>query len=318
MKYLILFSVVIFLVNCASQPQAPSWIDDPGSVYAPDKYLTAVGQAESQEKAKRQALANLARIFSVSIHEQQLDSSTFTSLTGSTQTQVSRHVSVEAQNQLRGATVDKVFTDENGVTSAIAVLDKKKAIKDYKNQLTQLDSQIDTQLMFASKYAPNFVSALAALKRARSYQLKRENLDRDLIVLDGKGLKAKQNSGDIERLIRESTSKLAFDVTTNNAVLKSSIEAAMTEVGIAFSTTSSIKIKGNLDLDPPFQENNWYWVRGNLILNIIQNDKVISQKRWSLKQSAKQASIAQRRIDDQLNEQMADYLIETITTETSP
>ncbi|MCK5893056.1 MAG: LPP20 family lipoprotein [Endozoicomonadaceae bacterium] len=303
-----------FLFACANRSQQlPKWVHSPNKFYSANQYLTSVGEGESIQQAKQQALASLSRIFSVSISETQLDASIFSSVKGRTETKVTRHISLEASNQLRGAEVNKVYVSPEGHVFAIAVLDKIKTAIYLKNEIRLFDTKVNTQLVYATTQSPNFVSTLNALKQAMGDQLKRENLNRDLIVVNDNGLQTDISSGDIEKMIKKSLSILSFDVESKDDFILDSLQSAMTDFGVSVNKQSDVKLVGELLLEPLFKESDWYWLRGTLVLKLVQDGELLSHKHWAMKQSGKQVSVVNSRLYNYVNKHMPDYLVELMT-----
>lgn len=310
----LLFCCSVVLFACANRSQQrPEWVHSPNKFYSANQYLTSVGEGKSIQQAKQQALASLSRIFSVSISETQLDTSIFSSVKGITETEVIRHISLEASNQLRGAEIKKIYVSPDGNVFAIAVLDKIKTTLYLKNEMRIFDAKVNTQLVYATTQAPNFVSTLNALKQARDYQLKRENLNRNLIVVNDNGLQADISSSDIAGMIRKSLSKLSFNVESKDNFILDSLKSAMTDFGVLINKQSEVKLMGELHVEPLFKESGWYWLRGTLVLKLVQDGELLSQKRWAMKQSGRQISVLNSRLYNDVNKNMPDYLVELMT-----
>ena len=126
--------------------------------------MQAVGQGRDLEQAKQIALANLSRIFSVSIAEEQLDKSTFSSEQGKTNTEVSRFISAKANQQLKGAVIKETYQDQQGQSYAVATLEKLPAAKAFRESIRQLDSKVSGNISYARNDAPNFFKALKSLE----------------------------------------------------------------------------------------------------------------------------------------------------------
>ena len=63
----------ILISACSSTPERPSWVGGADASYPTHVYLTASGQAQTSSVADNRALANLAKIFEVSIADESID-----------------------------------------------------------------------------------------------------------------------------------------------------------------------------------------------------------------------------------------------------
>lgn len=307
---------MLFVVTaCGSTPTKTDWVENPSSVYSDAQYLSAVGQGSDLEQASTRAQANLAKMFSVSIYEKQIDSSSFNSAQGQTNTSVSRHVSAEAQQELKGAKVVESRKAEDGSTYALAVLDKNIASQNFRSQIRNADKQVSERVSYASNSASNVFSALSALKQAHSIQLKRENLNRNLVVASGKGIPSSTTSADIEALFRNATSSLKFSVQAEPAALANKLSASSESLGIAIAKDSPLVLKGKLDTGEVFEQGGWYWLRATLNLAVEEHGKITRKQSKALKVSAKQKDTLAARMQAEVDKQLDDELLGLLMTE---
>lgn len=311
----LIFSVLfLFFTACASNPQ-PEWVEKPQEVYDESQYLTAVGQGKNQEQASQRALANLAKIFSVSIHEEQLDSSSFTTGAGKTNTEVSRHISATARNELEGAKIVETYTGENGDTFAVAVLEKAIAARNLREKIRNADKKIDDLVNYASTNAANVFSGLTALKEAHQLQKRRENDNRNLLVVANKGIPARNNSAEIEAMFRNALASLDFSVKGSEPYLAEHLSAAASNLGMDINENSPLSLSADLAKEDVFKEGGWCWQRATLTLALNEQGANTRQKRYTLKASARQEALAETRLKDKIGSKMSDYLFELLMEE---
>jgi hypothetical protein len=157
MKKTFSFLVVLIITACSStSTETPSWVNQPESVYPQSQYLSAVGLGLNTEQAKQVALANLSRIFSVSIAEEQIDKSSFSSEQGKSNTEITRFISAKANQQLKGAIIKETFQDQQGQSYAVAVLKKMPTAKAFRTSINQLDRKVAGNLHYAKNDAKFF------------------------------------------------------------------------------------------------------------------------------------------------------------------
>jgi len=107
MKYSVALVLGFVLTACSSNQ--PDWLDKPSGQYPPQRYLSAVGEADDRNTADGRALANLAKIFEVAILDRSLDfalarvSSDQSGSAQSSNTQnTERYLTTEARQVLEG------------------------------------------------------------------------------------------------------------------------------------------------------------------------------------------------------------------------
>ncbi|SES64168.1 LPP20 family lipoprotein [Thalassotalea agarivorans] len=296
------------LVACQST-SAPDWVSNPEESFDTNKYLSAVGEGSNNEQASQRALANLSKIFSVSIVEKQIDSSTFSTRNQSTDVNVSRFISTNAQKELEGAKIAEYFRQENGSVFAVATLDKAQAATKFKQDIAVLDERVNEQLLYAANKAPNVFRALAAIEKAYLSQQARDNINRDLILVADKGMPAQHSVNSIETLYRNKLAGLAVQVDANSPELQSQVSAAVSQLGAAVVAESPLVITANFDNQPVLQEQGWYWLRGSLNLTATEDGVSTSKNRYDVKVSAQQESMLDKRLKDKMSESMMDYLL---------
>ena len=320
MKIKIIATLVLGFLLTACSSKQPDWLDKPTEQYPQQRYLSAVGEADDRSTADSRALANLAKIFTVAIRDRSLDFSQ-AQVSGdqsgravsNTQT-TSRYVTTEARQVLEGAQLMESWQAEEGKTYALAVLEKAPAERRFRDGLRRADREIKDRVKYASQQAPNPVVALAALEQARKIENQRSNLNRNLSVVSGKGIKAQYDQASLEKLLRNALATLHFHAMADSPQLQQSLESAIGALGITLDKKAPYQLMASMDTEPVQQKQGWYWLRGSTELSLIYQGEALAKKRWPLKVSAVDEGMVEQRAKDKLSEQMASYLYELITS----
>ena len=320
MKISIITTLLLGLVLTACSSKQPDWVDNPGEEFPQKHYLSAVGEADNRSTADDRALANLAKIFEVAISDRSLDFSqarVSADQSGSTVSNVqtaSRYVTTEARQILEGAQLVESWQGEDGKTYSLAVLEKAPATRRLREAVRGADRQIADRVNYASQQAPNAVVALAALEQARKIETERSNLNRNLAVVSGKGIKAPHDQASLEKMLRNALATLHFNAEADSPELQQTLEAAIGRLGITLDGNAPYRLFATLDTEPVQLKQGWYWLRGSTQLNLQYQGETLAKKRWPLKVSAVEQGMVEQRAKDKLSEQMADYLYELITS----
>jgi hypothetical protein len=316
MKYLLSLLMILLITACSSTAnQAPLWINQPKEIYSESEYLSAVGEGRNNEQAKQVALANLSRIFSVSIAEEQIDKSTFSSESGKTNTEVSRYISAKADQELKGATIKETFQSEQGQFYALAVLKKMPTARAFRDSINQLDQAVAGNLSYAKNTAPNFFEALQALEQAHIQQQQRENDNRNLLIVAPTGIASSITSNDIEQLIKKSLSSLSFKIDSNDKFMQQQLSASAANLGVTVTNNSSMTLYGKVDKQPVYSQGGWFWLRGNIHINVKDGDNTTQQMIFPYKVSAQQEAMLTSRIEDHIAKNLDNYILKTMFKE---
>lgn len=316
MKKIITLLLALSITACSStKNQPPEWLTQPAKVYPQSQYLAAVGQGRDTEQAKQIALANLSRIFSVSIAEEQIDKSHFSTEQGKTNTEVTRFISATANQELKGAVIKEMYQDPQGQSFAVAVLEKLPAAKSFRDSIRQLDRKVSGNLSYAKNEAPNFFKALKALEQAHLAQQQRENDNRSLMLVAKKGIHSQTTSADIENLIKTSLASISFKVSSNDDFLTKQLSASAANLGVTLSQTSSIVLQGEIEQQPPLSEGGWFWLRGNIHISVADGKNTTQQLLFPFKISAQQESMLTSRLEKHIASHLEDYIIKAIFKE---
>lgn len=314
------FSLSVLLSACSSTSKQPDWLDKPSENYPPQRYLSAVGEADDRSTADGRALANLAKIFEVAIKDRSLDfseakvSSDPSGRVVTNTQRAARYVSSEAKQVLEGVQIVESWQADGGKNYALAILEKAPAERRFRDSIRSADRQIADRVKYASHQAPNPIVALAALEQARKIEHQRSNLNRNLSVISGKGIKAHYDQASLERLLRDALATLHFNAQADSPQLEKSLQSAISTLGITLDKNAPYQLSASMDTDELQKKQGWYWLRGSTELSLIFQGEALAKKRWPLKVSATDKGMVEQRAKDKLSEHMATYLYELISS----
>jgi len=146
------FGIIVFLIliSCGNtmvqksetKDKKPNWIDDPGRAFPVSEYMTGVGSADTRRDAENDALAALAKIFSVEIKvnqkvlenylEQEVDGKTKSAFSSLLLGKTSANTLQELKN-IRIAHTH--FSQSEGVYYALAVMDRVETAAIYQTEI---------------------------------------------------------------------------------------------------------------------------------------------------------------------------------------
>ncbi len=325
-SFLVLLSMLV-ITACSSTPERPDWLENPESSYPAATHLSATGSADDRQTASDRAISNLAKIFEVNVQERSTDFSSAQVNAGEGQVQitneqtVTRAVSTETSQVLQGAQIAEYWEmepDENqhGRVYALAVLAKQPAASRFRQSILAADGEIKDLIRYASGTANNPLSALNALKRARSAQIQRDQLNQRLmIVADGRGITAQYDQASIDTLIRNALGTLPIAVQADDPSVKAELQRALTRLGVKTVAQSEYVLRGFADLAPVSEQQSWFWLRGSYELMLQHKDTIMAKTRWPVKISAAEPGMLQQRARDELNRKLPGYVFELLSSE---
>ncbi|MDE1461046.1 LPP20 family lipoprotein [Spartinivicinus poritis] len=319
--------IIVFLAfvsGCATPKKQPEWLTSQPASYPAKRYLVAVGEADNQALADNRALANLAKIFEVSIADNSTDL-VQSSVSGhgvsrkiTTEQQLSRSINTEVRQVLEGARITDRYKGTNGLYHSLAVLKKSDVGRPLRRSILVADREITNAIAFAKQQETiNPFLALTALDKAQQVQLKRASDNRKLHVLSGRGVKEKTSSADIEQMIRQLIADLRFEVDADTQEEFDLLSAALGGVGSQIADNAPYLVNLKLDKLPIKHRQNWYWQRGSVELTIYNDSGAIVKKRWPFKVSGQEPDLTEQRLYDHLTEHLPGYFYTLLTTKSS-
>lgn len=313
--------LMFLLVGCSASTlleqainERPDWVDNAQVKYPSDVYLTAVGEGSSRVRSSKNAITNLAEIFSVSVRAEtktlssSIKQQSSLGVTLESTTSLQRHIETETEQTIEGVEIKESWLSPTGEYYTLAVLQKRNAARNLTESILEFDQKIQELIDYSRKTAPNSILALNALRSARDLQVTREMSNSQLKYLNGSGVLNDFSIEDIEQLIRQQLASLQISVERESGEDKNALQAALSGLGVTVVEQSGVQIASVMDFNEATFVNNWYWLRGSYQLTISEDGKVISRKRWPVKVSSKQKELLAPRLQDKLNANMTQYL----------
>lgn len=321
-KLLLVIVIIFFIASCSSKPNLtnrPEWIDQTQSLYPSSQYLTAVGEDVKRSLARKDAQANLVEIFSVSVNAQTnimtkaTQSDNVLGVSSESSSALSRIIRTESKNTVSGITIEKSWLSPTGQYYALAVIKKQTLAMNLRETIGELDASTAQNIDFSMHNSPNAIASINALRKARDNQIARHLANMQLKQVSSAGVPTEISSSKIKALIDKKIAGLSVRVAAQNAQNKQTVEAGIASLGIRATENAKLKILAKIDVSSPEYINKWYWLRGSYQLSISQNGKVISRKRWPIKVSAKDSTMLNSRLNDNLNKKISRYIIELVS-----
>ncbi|QUM75098.1 hypothetical protein HWV00_01935 [Moritella sp. 24] len=319
-------AAAILLSACSSTPERPNWLDGADVNYPANVYLTASGQAQTASVADNRALANLAKIFEVSIADESIDFSeasiSQSNASGSTIRQVdnkqtlSRFVNTQAQQVLQGVSIAERWQDPvTGQQSSLAVMKRAPAAALFMQSIRAADDQTSAAVKYAEQQAPNPLIALSSLESARQRQITRLNDNNNLRVVTGNDINVEYSVETLTQMIKIRLAALSFTTSATDEQALLSLQGAASEVGVQLKDNSQYKLVLTLDKGAVEQRQAWYWLRGNIVLHVMDGNNSISNKRWPFKISAQSEQLLEQRLAAKLTMKLPAYVYQILTPE---
>lgn len=318
-KPLLVTFLFLILSACASNSSKPDWLNEPYSQHPKSRYLVATASADNSNDADSRALAGLARSFEVAIQDQTLDfnKASINSRDGkreiTNEQSVGRTINAFSSQVLEGASVDQRWRSEQGEHHSLAVLNKQEAARRFRTRLQEIDR--DTSMLFArSNSAPNIVTKLSALEQARKLQIDRLQIDRNLSVVASAGISSRYSESYLRDRIKKILAAQRFAIQAKPSKLTTQLQSAVVQVGSKVNQSAAYTLQGHLDLNPIDKKQNWYWLRGALVLSLEYQGKIIAKQRIEIKESSTQHNMLSQRLFNKLTANMGNHFYALLTS----
>jgi hypothetical protein len=162
---------------------------------------------------------------------------------------------------------------------------------------------------------PNFLNALKSLEQAHIAQQQRENDNRSLLIVAPTGITSSTTSADIEQLIKQSLATLSFKVESDDTFLQKQLSASVANLGVKVSQKSTLVLSGKVDKQPVYSQGGWFWLRGNIHINVNSGNDTTQQMIFPYKVSAQQEAMLTSRIEDHIAKNLDNYILKTMFKE---
>ncbi len=304
----------------------PAWISGGSQHYPSSLYLTGQGTGLTLNDAKERARTDLAKQFQVTVQERSHQSQQFQSqqvqgeTSSSLNQQVSRSLLSYTSRSLEGVEIVRQWHNkQTNQYYALAALSRPKANRQFSQQISGLDKEIQQTLGQARQETNNLHKASLLQSAIEAYQ-QRMALQRSLQVVDptGRGIPATITLAELENIQTEFISRIKLSTMVVEATddsLPRILNAELSRAG--FTMTGPDKADYHLVLetllDPIIQEQNWFWLRGTLELRLKEpGGNTVGVQRWPLKVSATTKPRAKQRLVDAVQEILAKNLLNEI------
>ncbi len=312
----------------ADNPDSPpEWVNGKSKKYASALYLSGQGSAPSPDDAKDRARSDLAKQFEVAIKEQGQQSQIFTSEQADGETvqslnqKITRQLLTYTARTLKGVEIAEQWRDPGeDIHYALAVLSRNKAQLQFEQNIRSLDQQSHQRLRQAEAETSPLRRA-SLVQQAIDSQKQRIVVQSSLQVVDLSG-HGKPPTLSLSELIRSRDALLKNISIQPTATGEMSIElvkllgSAIAGAGFGIENTdgADYRLSVRTLLDPVFEDNGWYWLRGTLQINLTdESGNDVGIQRWPLKVSSTNVTRSRERllsaVDELLKSELRDVLL---------
>jgi hypothetical protein len=313
--------------TAANPDSPPDWVYGQSKKYASSLYLSGQGSGQTQNDAKDRARSDLAKQFEIAVKERSQQSQIFTSEQADGETQqslnqkISRQLLTFTSHNLKGVEiVDQWYDPKNGLHYALAVLSRNKSRYQFEQKLQSLD-QHSRQRLLQAEAESSLLTRAALIQQAINSQQQRLVVQSYLQVVDpsGRGIPPSLSMGELLRsrdtLLKEIHIQPVATGDMSSELVKI-LSGATAGAGFAIANTNNVdyELKVRTLLDPVFEKDGWYWVRGTMQIDLIDTEgNNIGVQRWPLKISSTNINRTQQRllsdVDRLVKEELREVLL---------
>ena len=326
MRPIIILICLLLMGACAKAPVVPDWIAGNSAEYSSHRYLLGRGEAASVGLARDRARADLAKNFSVQVHEQSTDKLLWQQggegLQG-LQTTISRNILTQTNRLIEGVQIAETWrAEEGGNYHVLAVLDRLQAGNRLRARINQLDNETADSINRA-RDEEALPEQISAARNALEAQLKRRNQQTFLTIIDttGTGIRPKYQlaelKNDFDKLLSrwEITPRITQDDLGGGENL---LAGALGNIGVlhrADATAADYLLLGELAAKELNTTDGWYWLRGVLTVSLQDrnSERIIGTYQWFFKVSSRQADLVKIRARSYLAAVLDRELLEVLT-----
>ena len=327
MRQIIILISLLLVSGCAQPPVTPDWIAGNPVEYSSNRYLLGRGQASSVGLARDRARADLAKNFSVQIHEKSTDELLWQQggegLQG-LQTSITRNIQAQTDQLIEGVQIAETWrAEEGGDYHVLAVLDRLKAGNRLRTRINQLDADTAGSINRARREAA-LPDQISAARDALESQLQRHQQQALLTIVDvtGTGIKAKYQLADLkndfDQLLGrwEITPEMVQDDLGGGEDL---LAGALGNIGIlhrAEAAEADYLLVGELVSEELSTTDGWHWRRGVFTVSLQDRNskRIFGTHQWFFKTSSRQAEMAEIRARSKLAAILDRELLEVLTS----
>ncbi len=307
--------IVLFCAGCARQAARPDWVGGDSTTYPASRYLLGRGQGDSQQVAADRARAELAKIFRVAITDETVDTQAVTTiikdkkLQREQRTAAIRTVVTTADEILEGIEIAKQWQDPQTQSHyALAVLLRARTAQILRQRIAERD-QLTEQYMAQAGGDDNLGKA-GAIARALHAQRERSVLQQQLAIVEisAPSVAPRRSVAELQAQLEGvlGQTRIAARIEGDPVDgLQEILASALAQSGfaVAESGQGQYVALASLALEDLGKREGWYWLKGTLELKLSEmpGERMRGIKRWDIKVSAQQRSVAQQRARDQVD-----------------
>ncbi len=262
--FVILLTVIPFSAYSKGKKeseQPPSWVVHSSEQYPESDYLTAVQSGRTRKEAELNAVESLAAVFERTVTVQTTSELNYTSTEKNGNTDIGTRKNIDKQvkistdaGKLVGVEIKAVWKDNTGKQYALAVLDKKKAAKIYKQRIELNNNAIETLIQTAKTHG-NSLNAYKQYRTAYKKAVQNDQYRRKLSLLQSSAARLlNQQTSDAQALqLKYKTIArnipIAIQVSGDkNTELTSAFEKVLTNEGFEISKENNARYKLHAEL----------------------------------------------------------------------
>ena len=325
----------LLLSACASQStltgqstSAPAWLNGEPDMYPNAKYLSATGSASKAETAKDRALSNLSKIFEVRVREVSITRENIESHhkdgveTVKKNQRLNSTVNAQTDKMIKGARIAEQWQNPSDLTYyALAVLDRTQAGNNIKQQMSALDEDTRFALKQASE-RDSILLKISDIHLANQLQKNREVLQKTLKIIDvrGKGAPPSWSLTELDEQLNIAIRELPVTtmvIEDSVGGLENILQSATSQAGFIVDNDSGhlvYQIAVSMKTQPAFEQEGWFWLRGNLKLELVSDDAqtIMGYKSWPLKVSSQDEGQLNSRMRAEIDKRLKQELFSSV------
>ncbi|MDA3808824.1 MAG: hypothetical protein PF518_00705 [Spirochaetaceae bacterium] len=281
-KNIILLSLAVLLVSCASAPSPkvkPRWVDDKYSMYPEAEYMVEIGQGSSLKDAKRNGAASLAAIFKSSIKVETTVQTRYKELAANGSVEASEETTFDqditqlADQELINVNYGESWTNDLGQVNILTYIDRMATGNIYRDRIKENNSTVNSFLSRSkgeSSLIRKYAYIDAAYVVAQGNQILMDQLD----IINLPLRRSLGNSYDLDdvRINRKDTAQnMAFKINIENDTegkVSSVIVDELTSYGFVIDPEGALSVSGRIDFENVKLDNGYENVKYYLTVNI--------------------------------------------------
>jgi hypothetical protein len=330
-KQIIILSMFLLIGNLFAKK--PDWITGKTKKFPQDKYLIGIGIGKTEEQARNNARAEIAKVFTSHVQSETKDYIESFKKISKKKTEI---YGIENIKDTTKITTDKIiagiiieeFYKEKDTFYALALLDKIKHTNILSEQISNFDTEI-LNLLKEGKESLNKIKKIKAYKRAQNKYIERNLLNTELKIVNpvGIGLDPSYNPIEITSNLEKALDDLIIFIKVegeNIENIKKTIESSFTKLG--FKLQNDVNIKHDViinskiifdELDHP--DKSWEWIKydanfelldnstNSVIGSVTSSGKAAQLTKDSAKEKAK--NILKKQIEEEIIIKLSVYIV---------